>query len=67
MRRDHDPNVSWNRLQSNGHAERIESRQPRGGWLGGAPILAIGRNQMFARFEILPLFDVYPDMLARVH
>jgi len=47
LRRDHHTNVPRHRVQHDVDAKPAESRDARGGWYGGASVLATGRDQLF--------------------
>lgn len=66
LRRDYDTDVPGHRLQHDVHAQPIEPRDPRRGWNGSAPVLAVGRDQLFGRSQVLPVFRVHAHMHRRV-
>ena len=64
MRGDHYPDVQRYRVQPDVHAQRAESGYAGGGWAGGAPVLAAGRDRLLARSQVLPVFALCADLLA---
>jgi len=62
LRRDHHTDVPGHRVQHDFDAESAEPRDPRRGWYGGAPVLAAGRDQLFGRPQVLPVFRVHAHL-----
>lgn len=57
-----DSNVQGHRLQHDLHAQSVQPRHSRGGWLGGAPVLAPGRDTVLARLKVFPVQHVRSDL-----